>query len=385
MNSEIIKIIVDKPYKSERLIYFILQLFITSWFLQLIGSYWIDDIPSTLNLFNYNYLKEVSFIDAATYMVSLIGVWIFFWGLLSRSIVTISLLIIFRSLHYIFIGCLFAIFLVIYLIYGLTEKIKKRPFPEKFWGDFNKNETEYVRKMRKLRNDLSVFLWINRRWNGSLGSRTLLQLIEHGGNSFLRSRMLQYYTMASVIYVYHLFQISGKVLNTYYEISLLIVFTTISFIVHGLNENFKLIKQKSIRALKPQLEFDLYKAMIHEAVRNSSLMNFYTAKRDKKSIVLQWNDHYSYQDESVEFKRTIEIVPIHAKHEFNVDQINNEEGVDDSIQTVFVSKEKPDSSVIKLFETNNILFILAETEQEVIDGLQKLESFFKPNATFKLR
>jgi len=327
------------------------------------------DLPVTIN---FTELKPISTYKLSVGIVLFIITWIILWEFLANLILPQLLKAIsWVTLWISVVSIRLPYFILLILIWPCTGKKK---LPKFLFISRKKNDTfsdKYIKKRTEFNVLLRLFDKLNRLTESSIGSEALLKILEYEKTWFIRSRIQQYY--AAILFVFIGFSLITEIdgIKFYYYIILgfLIV---LGGVIISVDNVFRSIDDMNHYQLVDDLDYYIFHDMVRGAIEDHEVIMRYDLEKARNRFILK------LKPEPKEFllKMTYQVeISTGASYEMT-DIVSNvlERQSKTSTETLFliVSDELPDVSCTNKMVENEIAFIYAENEEDILRGIDEI-------------
>ena len=371
--TQFINICLEQPRKLERIITLLLKTLITIWLLNLVlvkvEPNIFDEWSTTEDYISFKFLGDFSPITCALYVVFFIVSWVLLWEIFAFKILPFLGKIIQLLLQ--------VVALIALLIVGLLKILWQRLIREpKLIINEESETTEFLREQNRDNSvkfffgSLYIFHAMNVRSKGVVGSELLQLIIEHEEADFVKSRMMTY--SAILVYVtFGIYTLRPEYSNLYFSIWLFILCMLVVFL--GLvREVYRDLDNANLYELRTKLKRDLYSNMVDETIKDHNISEGYKLESLRKRLVLSRKDS--------DFK--INIIRMSSDQRelpLTKDLEHLRYNLSDETQNIVVSNMIPDLAAQNFFSTSNIYFIYAKSQEELYEGLNKINRLIKSN------
>lgn len=385
-----LNLLLEKPAKREQLLLLLWQttttLWVTSWALSFQNSY---TIPDAAQLFDFDFLKTIDAFSISVFIALMVIVWGILWFVFPELILPIISKIVSVIITLIVAIIVQIIFTLLYFAYKLRYLFNKKKFYSpryKFFipDYFRKNDLDSSnRDLQKLRRNISEIKESDRFSKRAVASQTLLIIARHEKSSFIRTRILRYYSICLYVTLGLLISHddSWGVFHSY-MIGILLAFVIMAgLLIAFVDRVYRgLVNLDSDKIIK-ELENEVYAKITKEAIQDSFFSKSHNIDGLKNKIQLTLKEEFLDSDGGLlEYPEKI--------HFFIGEKIPDSQIVkfckhydahkDSFGYVIFVSNVIPDTASRNLLRSNNIDFIYAESHEQVLDGINKLRNRIVP-------
>ncbi|MBI3134079.1 MAG: hypothetical protein HYZ14_05325 [Bacteroidetes bacterium] len=384
--NQILKIFFDEPEKAERMFLFILRTLIIAALLSIfiygpIGNkifpQEVCDSAKAGSFWDLSFLKNASFMDAATYVTLFVITWLLFWGVIIDLVIHIVVSILNKLLGWTFFALGFLIKLVIFsgwwYLYSLGAV--KKPIKFWIWGrqvQFDEEfEDGYDRRIVRIQSNLALIKKISRLMGKAPIEEILIFILEHEKVHFIRSRVSQYFSIVFVVCVVHLYKFKIQDYGAI-EISMCIGLFLLGSAILSINQVYStLLIGNTTDLIKARLIQEAHVAMIQESLENSSLTSRYKVKQIKRLVIaLNLKDKFNGWSDYI---KDVRFFSFGERPENIYNWLKQRYKPINDCLLIIVCSEAPDIVTQNLMVDRNVGFIQASDEDEMLSALDKIQ------------
>lgn len=384
--NQILKIFFDEPEKAERMFLFILRTLIIAALLSIfiygpIGNkifpQEVCDSAKAGSFWDLSFLKNASFMDAATYITLFVITWLLFWGVVIDLVIHIVVSIISWLLGCVFfvLGFLIKVFIFAGWWYLYSLGAVKKPVRFWVWGkqvqfddDF---EDGYDRRVVRIQSNLTLIKKISRLMGKAPIEAILLFILEHEKADFIRSRVSQYFSILFVICTVHLYKFKLQDFGAI-EITMCIGLFLLGAAILSINQVYSTLQiGNTTDLIKGRLIQEAHVAMIQESLENSSLTSRYKVKQIKRLVIaLNLKDKFTGW---AEYVKDVRFFSFGEQPEKIYEWLQRRYKPINDCLLIIVCSEAPDIVTQNLMVDRKVGFIQASDEDEMLSALDKIQ------------